>query len=89
MRERYVMRGGKLVAKQSASASFQAMSDIQPFVTQDGVEITSRSALRDYERANGVRQCGNDWTGSKPRWWDEHMASRGKAWYDPEKWSRR
>ncbi|PKR55409.1 hypothetical protein [Thalassospira marina] len=36
------------------------MSDIQPFVTTDKVEITSRSALRAYERKNNVRQVGND-----------------------------
>ena len=48
------------------------MPDIKHFVTQDGVEITSRSKLRAYERANGIRQVGNDWTGpSKPQWWDQ------------------
>jgi hypothetical protein len=36
------------------------MPDITPFVTQDRVEISSRSALRAYERRNGVRQIGND-----------------------------
>ena len=47
------------------------LRDIEPFVTQDGVEITSRSKLRDYERANGVRQVGTDWTGpEKPAFWD-------------------
>lgn len=46
------------------------VGDIQPFRTIDGVEIGSRSSLRAYEQANGVRQCGNDWTGSsKPSWW--------------------
>lgn len=45
--------------------------DIKSFVTQEGVEITSRSKLRAYERANGVKQVGNDWTGSeKPAFWD-------------------
>ncbi len=49
----------------------QFMPDIKAFVTQEGVEITSRSKLRAYERANGVRQVGNDWSGSrKPTWWD-------------------
>lgn len=49
--------------------------DIRPFMTQDGVEITSRSKLRDYERRTGSRQCGDDWTGSsKPAWWDAYRA---------------
>jgi hypothetical protein len=37
------------------------MADIEPFVsiaTRDTVEITSRSQLREYERANGIKQCG-------------------------------
>ena len=47
------------------------MPDIRHFHTQDGVEITSRSKLREYERRTGTRQVGNDWTGpSKPAWWD-------------------
>ena len=47
--------------------------------TQDGTPITSRAALRDYERANGVRQVGTDWTGSeRPAFWDRHLA-REKA----------
>lgn len=37
------------------------MGDIQPFVTTDKVEITSRSGLREYERRNNVRQVGNDY----------------------------
>jgi hypothetical protein len=36
------------------------MGDITPFRTIDGVEISSRSHLRAYEQANGVRQVGND-----------------------------
>lgn len=39
------------------------VADIKPFVscaTKDTVEITSRSQLRAYERANDIRQCG-DW----------------------------
>lgn len=65
-REVYVLRDGKLVPKSqarplvSASSTF-VMPDITPFVTQDKVEITSRSALREYERRNGVKQVGNDW----------------------------
>lgn len=73
MKTTYVWRAGKLVEKQEAARSEAAffMPDIAPFVTQDGVEITSRSALRAYEERNGVKQCGNDWTGSeKPAWWD-------------------
>ena len=57
----------------------QFMRDIKPFTTQDGVEITSRSKLRDYERRTGSRQVGNDWVGpSKPVWWDEHRAREQK-----------
>lgn len=62
----YVLRDGVLVPKSEAAPltnagpSFYAMPDIAPFVTQDKVEITSRSALRAYERKNGVRQIGND-----------------------------
>jgi hypothetical protein len=62
---RYVLRAGKLVEKNRAVPTYTVMSDIKPFVTQDGVEITSRSTLRDYERRLGVRQVGNDWTGSE------------------------
>ena len=72
MRTRYVMRDGKLVKKLSVRTSPHVLSDIKPFVTQDGVEITSRSSLREYERRNGVRQTGNDWTGSeRPAFWDK------------------
>jgi hypothetical protein len=38
------------------------MADIKPFVaraTEKPVEITSRSQLARYERANNVRQCGD------------------------------
>lgn len=45
------------------------MSDIKPFVTTDKVRIESRSQLREYERSRGVKQVGNDWTGSeKPKY---------------------
>lgn len=37
-----------------------AMGDISEFVTTDGVQITSRSHLRDYQRATGFEQIGND-----------------------------
>ena len=38
------------------------IADIKPFIanaTRETVEITSRSQLRAYERANGIRQCGD------------------------------
>jgi hypothetical protein len=79
-RETYVIRDGKLVPKRKArplNAGPSFVPDIQPFTTTDGVEITSRSQLRAYEIANGVRQVGNDWSGSeKPRWWDERMSRK-------------
>lgn len=62
-RETYVLRDGELVPKAEArplASGPYMMSDITPFVTQDRVEITSRSALRAYERSRGVRQVGND-----------------------------
>lgn len=54
------------------SRGVQVMSDIEPFVSPiDGKEITSRSQLREHERAHGVKQIGNDWCGrDKPSWWD-------------------
>lgn len=76
----YVMRNGALVDKRSApprgaGRSAHVISDIAPFTTQDGIAITSRATLRDYERANGVRQVGTDWTGSeRPAFWDRHLA---------------
>lgn len=65
-RETYVLRDGELIPKSQArplasAPSTFVMPDISPFVTQDKVEITSRSALREYERRNGVKQVGNDW----------------------------
>lgn len=80
----YVIRNGALIEKHlapplTASRSAHVISDIAPFATQDGTAITSRAALRDYERANGVRQVGNDWAGSeRPAFWDKHLA-REKA----------
>lgn len=38
------------------------IGDIKPFVsvaTREPVEISSRSKLRAYERANNIRQCGD------------------------------
>jgi hypothetical protein len=48
--------------------------DIQPFKMGDGTEISSRSSLRDYQRAHQVEQVGLEWTGeAKPHWWDAHQ----------------
>jgi hypothetical protein len=75
-----VLRHGALIDKRllpprGSSRSAHVISDIVPFVTQDGTAITSRAALRDYERANGVRQVGTDWAGSaRPAFWDDHLA---------------
>ena len=74
-RETYVLRNGELVPKSAArplasASGAYVMPDITPFVTQDKVEITSRSALRAYERSRGVRQVGNDW--KPPRLAGEH-----------------
>lgn len=76
-RQTFVIRDGQLIPKAQAYAlnakhgtAPVVVGDIQPFRTLEGVEIGSRSQLRAYEQANGVRQCGNDWTGSsKPEWW--------------------
>lgn len=62
-REIYVYRDGKLIPKDTApplSTGAFFMPDITPFVTQDGTPITSRSHLRHYEQAHGVKQVGND-----------------------------
>lgn len=61
-RQSFVIRDGKLVPKETAAPrdGVYFVPDIKPFRTQDGVEISSRSHLRRYEIANGVRQCGND-----------------------------
>jgi hypothetical protein len=74
-RETYVLRDGELIPKSEARPLASAtgtylMPDISPFVTQDKVEITSRSGLRAYERSRGVRQVGNDW--KPPRLPGEH-----------------
>ncbi len=77
-RKTYVIRNGELVEKSQAQPSETGaffMPDITPFVTQDGVPISSRSELRAYEQKHGVKQTGNDWTGSeKPAFWDAMMA---------------
>jgi hypothetical protein len=62
-RETWVLRNGKWHLKDKAppkSGVFHVWSDIAPFVTQDGKEISSRASLRAYEQANGVKQVGND-----------------------------
>ena len=61
-RETYVLRDGKLVPKSEAKplSGVIYMPDIAPFETQEGTHISGRKALRDYERAYGVRQVGND-----------------------------
>ena len=61
----YVLRNGELVEKDNLpyepqEKSFFVMPDISPFVTQEGVAIGGRRALREYERANGVKQVGSD-----------------------------
>lgn len=61
MRKTYVLRNGDLVEKHKAPPrGGLVMSDISPFLTQDGKAIGSRSDLRAYEQANGVKQIGND-----------------------------
>lgn len=59
---KFVYRDGQLVEKSKAPplGGVFVYSDIKPFVTQDGKEITSRSSLRSYEQAHGVKQVGND-----------------------------
>lgn len=64
----YVMRDGQLIEKDKAPPksgvlriNHGVVSDIAPFQTQDGKHIGSRSDLRAYEHANGVRQVGNDY----------------------------
>jgi len=62
-RETYVLRDGKLVPKSEAplrGGAFSYMPDIKEFQTIDGTTISSRKQLRDYERAHGVKQIGND-----------------------------
>lgn len=70
----YVLRDGALVEKSKAppqSGVFHAMRDIAEFRSPiDGSVISSRSHLREHERQHGVRQIGNDWSGTKPAWWD-------------------
>lgn len=64
MRNTYVLRGNRLVPKSTAAplsrGYFNVLPDIQPFVTQDGTAISSRSGVRAYEQKHGVKQVGND-----------------------------
>jgi hypothetical protein len=65
----------EIAGARSSSKSPHVISDIEPFQTQDKVVIGSRQALRAYEQANGVKQVGNDWTGTeRPKFWDDHLA---------------
>lgn len=64
-RATYVRRNGRMVLKEEAEqlpkrGVSHVMPDIQPFATQDGVPITSRSHLREFEQRTGTRQIGND-----------------------------
>jgi hypothetical protein len=64
----------EIAGARNDSKSPLVISDIEPFQTQDGKAITSRMDLRAYEQANGVKQVGNDWTGSeRPKFWDQHL----------------
>lgn len=76
-RTTYVIRNGKPVPKIFGAAllappAFHVMGDIRAFRSPiDGSVIASRSQLREHERRHGVRQVGNDWTGStRPPWWN-------------------
>ncbi len=72
---RYDAKSGQMIEvfreRPKPEKGARVMRDIEPFTTMEGVEITSRSGLRAYEAERGLRQCGNDWTGSeKPSFWD-------------------
>lgn len=59
----------------------QIIKDIEPFKSPiDGSIISSRSQIRDHEKKHGVKQVGNDWSGStKPKWWDKRQEmARGR-----------
>jgi hypothetical protein len=61
-------KGKDYVLKKSnrRSKSLQVMADIEEFVSPvDKSVIGSRSGLRDHERRHGIRQIGNDWSGSE------------------------
>ena len=60
--------GEEYVSKNSRrrTKSLQVMSDIEEFVSPvDKSVIGSRSGLRDHERRHGIRQIGNDWSGTE------------------------
>jgi hypothetical protein len=75
-RETYVIRDGKLVPKHLAAPlegrrDHRFMPDMAPIDLPGGKQLTSRSQLREHEQRYGIKQCGDDWTGStKPVWWD-------------------
>ena len=61
-------KGKDYVLKKSnrRSKSLQVMADIEEFVSPvDKSVIGSRSGLRNHERRHGIRQIGNDWSGSE------------------------
>jgi len=61
-------KGKDYVLKKSKrrSKSLQVMADIEEFVSPvDKSVIGSRSGLRNHERRHGIRQIGNDWSGSE------------------------
>ena len=61
-------KGKDYVLKKSnrRGKSLQVMSDIEEFVSPvDKTVIGSRSGLRNHERRHGIRQIGNDWSGSE------------------------
>ena len=64
MRKRYVYdkETGKVVPKSEMLAKQRGFTlpDISEFVTTDGVQIGSRSDLREYQKRTGMEQIGND-----------------------------
>ena len=59
--EKYIRKNNRRRTK-----SLQVMSDIEEFVSPvDKSVIGSRSGLRDHERRHGIRQIGNDWSGTE------------------------
>ena len=53
---------GRMVAKGvTRIRHLGVLPDIQAFRTTDGVDISSRSHLREYERRTGLEQCGDDY----------------------------
>lgn len=53
---------GRVVAKGVTRIQhLGVLPDIAEFQTTDGVAISSRSHLREYERRTGLEQCGDDY----------------------------